>query len=796
MPIRSLPFRRSVRIAASALVAFAVIACSSVATYRHAPAPVAAVQTYDYQRDIQPIFDAKCAACHGCYDAPCQLKLTSGEGLLRGASKVPVYDGARLETLPTTRLGIDAQSVEQWRQLGFFSVQHAPTEQPVPVLQASMLYRMLELGQQHSWQPNQRLPDDMPIGFGRDNSCPTVAEFDRYADKHPREGMPLGVTGLSPAEFRTLSTWIAEGAVVKTQAPQPTALEAQQISAWETWLNRDGTREKLVARYLYEHLFIAHLYFADEKNPHFYELLRSRTPPGEPLVPTARRRPNEGVEEPFWYRLRPVDGSIVEKNHIVYALDNQRLAHLQKLFLGEPWTLAALPGHSEQERANPFITFAAIPAKARYQFLLDNALFFVRSFIRGPVCAGQAATDVIRDQFWVSFEDPARELYVNDPAYRDKVSPLLAVAGQDSTLIKAGAEWLKYRNDRNEYARLRHDAYRHKSPKGASLRDIWNGDGDNRDALLTVFRHHDNAFVQNGYVGAVPETLWVMDYPLFERTYYELVVNFDVFGNVSHQLQTRLYFDLIRNDGETNFLRFLPAQLRNPLLHQWYQDGGRVKLFTSYADIDDKTPTQLKFARGIDGEVAKAAYVAQLLQRLRKVAGPDDVINRCEDGDCALPGASAATRQANRALRVLAQQTGAQLPVIPLLPEVMLLRVRAPQERLVYSLVHNRAHSNVAFITGEDDRLQPQRDTLSVVPGLAGSYPNFAFDVTLDEIEAFTTQLAAVNDVAGLTAVVERWGVRRTHPQFWTIFHDFSLSLRERAPLEAGILDMNRYENL
>ncbi|WP_346657193.1 fatty acid cis/trans isomerase [Pseudomonas sp. SWRI154] len=34
-----------------------------------------------------------------------------------------------------------------------------------------------------------------------------------------------------------------------------------------------------------------------------------------------------------------------------------------------------------------------MPAQARYQFMLDNAENFVRTFIRGPVCRGQIATD-------------------------------------------------------------------------------------------------------------------------------------------------------------------------------------------------------------------------------------------------------------------------------------------------------------------------------------------------------------------------------------------------------------------
>jgi hypothetical protein len=38
--------------------------------------------------------------------------------------------------------------------------------------------------------------------------------------------------------------------------------------------------------------------------------------------------------------------------------------------------------------------------------------------------------------------------------------------------------------------------------------------------------------------------------------------------------------------------------------------------------------------------------------------------------------------------------------------------------------------------------------------------------------------------------------VRRTHPQFWALFHDLGEYIREADPVEAGLLDMNRYQNL
>ncbi len=70
----------------------------------------------------QKLFDARCVQCHSCNNAPCQLKLTSYEGLQRGASKIEAIHPARLQSIPPTRLGIDARSPAEWHKKGFFPV--------------------------------------------------------------------------------------------------------------------------------------------------------------------------------------------------------------------------------------------------------------------------------------------------------------------------------------------------------------------------------------------------------------------------------------------------------------------------------------------------------------------------------------------------------------------------------------------------------------------------------------------------------------------------------------------------
>jgi len=110
--------------------------------------------------------------------------------------------------------------------------------------------------------------------------------------------------------------------------------------------------------------------------------------------------------------------------------------------------------------------------------------------------------------------------------------------------------------------------------------------------------------------------------------------------------------------------------------------------------------------------------------------------------------------------------------------------------------VHNRAHTNVAAMFREDTRLEPAQDTLTLVRGYTGSYPNFAFDVPVAQMADFVAALAAAETGPDLTAVVDRWGVRRSSARFWQTVDWFNDDHRRRDPVEFGFFDLNRYGNL
>jgi len=742
-----------------------------------------------FAADVEPVLERRCVVCHACYDAPCQLVMTAWEGVERGAATSPVYDSSRPLPARPTRLFVDARNVEGWRQLGFFPVLGGGDVRP----EAGLLARMLALGRAAGFTPDQRLPSDVELDITRKLHCPTEAGFEEYARSQPHGGMPYGMAPLPDRDLAVLQAWLAAGA--PPPPPAPPAETPLEVQRWEAFLNHGSLKEQIVARYLYEHWFLADLEMADIPGRPYYRIVRSSTAPGEPAVEIATRRPTDppGVS-PFYYRLLPSEQVRVQKTHIVYRLDHARIERLRELFLDSDWTPDRLPSYEPDEASNPFVAFDQIPARSRYQFLLDDARFFVMSFIHGPVCRGQVAVNVIREHFFVAFLDPDADLSVSDPRFLQKAKELLRLPAENESHLALGGLWLDYNRSQREYMDLLKKRYDEADPErlGPSLNAIWDGDGTNGDAYLTVFRNYDNAMVLNGFLGDIPETAWVMDFPIFERIYYNLVVGFDVYGNITHQIATRLYMDHLRMQSEDLFLLFLPRDVREKIRSSWYRGAGlQVSYFLTNSIRGFDHGTRVTYT----SDDPKSELLWKLIDRNRGLARAPDVMNRCGQPPCVRTDAHPVEREVEDALRRIAARTG---EFVPPLPEISLLRVRTGPGRpdLVYTLVHNKILMNVAFMFLENLRRLPEEDTLTVLRGFGGSYPNFVFEVDAPRIGAFVEDVRAVKREDDLHGLADRWGVRRTSPRFWQVVDALQAELSRQQPERAGILDLNRYENL
>jgi Fatty acid cis/trans isomerase (CTI) len=733
-----------------------------------------------YRADVQPILERRCVVCHGCYDAPCQLKLGAWEGVARGASTATVYDGGRLGAAPPTRLFVDAAQPSEWRKKDFFAVLNERAPTPEVNLAASVLYRSLALKRAHPLPGDSVLPKPFDFSPDRTQYCPRIDQYESYERQFPLAGMPYGLPGLDKREFDTLARWLAAGAPYEGPAPLP-ANVAREVQAWEAFLNGDSPKERLMSRYLYEHLFLGILYFDSDTGRRVFRVVQSATPPGTPVALIATRRPYDDPGVPrVYYRLVPDRETLLAKTHMPYALSPERMAKFRTWFLAAPYEVGALPSYAVEVSSNPFVAFSAIPADSRYRFMLDEAQYFIMNFIKGPVCRGQLAVDVIEDRFWVFFVDPksgASEASAELIARQSSNLRLPAQWGSDSAVLRP---WLEYAALETKFLQAKTRALDQAlaGPGKIDLSLVWDGDGRNPNAALTVFRHYDSASVVKGLVGDPPKTAWVIGYPLLERIYYLLAAGYDVYGNAGHQLNSRLYMDFLRMEGEFNFLVFLPQAAREPTRDYWYRGASsEVKdyVYGRNAQLDRDTGIAYRTAdpqRELYG-MLRTRLAPVLAPRYDLSTVPDEALRRDLEALGAVRGASTVW-----------------------MPEVAFLRVDdPPRAPLWFSLLRNTAHSNVSHIFLEGSELLPAENTLTVAAGFIGAYPNAIYRVRRADLPALTAAIRGLASEGDYRKFADRFAVRRTDPAFWAVSDAMNDAYAQSMPLEAGLFDYNRLEN-
>jgi hypothetical protein len=759
-----------------------------------APLPPVQVQvparTIGYLEEVKPILDKRCTVCHSCYNSPCQLKLDSFEGADRGATKRAVYNASRLTSMDPTRLFTDAQSTAEWRTKEFFSVTgSSATNGANDSLMIQLLsHKMKNPMSEGEYQPEA---DDLTCSEGG-------KELGGYLKKHPNRGMPFGFPPLKQEEFDTIAGWLVQGARGPTAAQQaeltaPKASDARAIGQWEAFLNEDDSKHAMTARYLYEHLFLAHVKFGTPTNE-FFELVRSKTAPGQPLelIPTVRPYDDPGVER-VYYRFRKIHSTIVHKTHLVFDLDEAQMQRIQELFIQPEWQQEPHPvGYDPKLSANPFLAFEQIPPRSRYQFLLDNALYIIMTFIHGPVCKGQVALNVIDDQFWVMFLDPDHDLSVAYPGFLRLHSDRLRMpieAGSNQRLVSALDD--RYRTAATDFYRARQDFYASHNYGGLGYESIWKG-GRAADApVLTIFRHFDSASVHKGVLGNLPKTLWVLDYPLLERIYYALVAGFDIYGTAGHQLAIRLYMDGLRVEGESYFLDFLPADQRRRIMQSWYTDVDLEKMHY----YSSAMPARIRYATS----EPKSEFVEHLVKEhlLPETGIAFDGINYLPAG-ASPPLLPDSYQTRDDYLRAFGHLSQPGTPFFSLLNEhnanTAYLRIRLKNGAdIAATIVVNRWHENIAFLLGEDKRLAPAKDNAVFIPGLIGSYPNYFVDVREEDLPDFFDLLANFTKRPEDLARLARYGINRADERFWDAYDWFQKWFNEEEPVRGGLLDLNRY---
>ncbi|MGR5557633.1 fatty acid cis/trans isomerase [Vibrio fortis] len=748
---------------------------------RNRQAPVVSAQAQHFIDEVKPIIDNRCVVCHACYDAPCQLKMSSVEGIDRGASKALVYQGTRLTASTPTRLFEDALTTQEWRDADFHPVLNERMQNSTANLDAGLVARMLIQKENHPL-PDQKQLEGFDFAVDRDQQCPTIEEYAQYERDYPTWGMPYGMPNLDKGEYATLMSWLENGAIMNAHIPL-TEDEQALVDTYENFLNKSARKSQLSARYIYEHLFLSHLYFSELEGPtRFFTLIRSATPPGQPVQRITTRRPYDDPEVPrVYYRIIPEQGTIVDKTHMPFALNEQRLQDWTTWFVNTPYIVRELPSYEVDIAANPMTAFEDLPVNSRFKFMLDNAQNTIMAYIKGPVCRGQLALNVINDRFWVVFVDPDKaDLPEINDFYASQKDNLKLPGELESNTLPV-TNWVKYSKQQARYLEGKSEFTNKwfKNGENLTMNVIWDGGGTNPNAALTVFRHFDSASVVQGLVGTQPKTAWVLDYALLERIHYLLVAGFDVYGNFGHQLMTRMFMDFLRLEGESNFLTLLPKDVRHEEHSSWYQNQNTQLsdfLQRNIAPFDQPSSVVYKT------DNPKAELFDMLEEKLKPILN-----DRYKIVDTGFEPKHEALLQQVDTIK------GAGLQHVPQLV-MMMIKAQNGEEQL-FTMIHNNSHTNISSLFNEESNRDYQNDDLTLVRGVVGSYPAAFLELDEAEIPQLVSMLQSIETEEDYVALLDKFAVRRSSSDFWPFSDRVHQWYQQNQPIEFGLLDYNRFEN-
>jgi hypothetical protein len=132
---------------------------------------------------------------------------------------------------------------------------------------------------------------------------------------------------------------------------------------------------------------------------------------------------------------------------------------------------------------------------------------------------------------------------------------------------------------------------------------------------------------------------------------------------------------------------------------------------------------------------------------------------------------------------------------VTLMPEITFVEISVESNKRYVTLVSNNAHLNITSLFGEKKFRAPEEDTMSVIPGFLGAYPNAFLVVDEADLNGFVDRVSTMLTEGDYTRLLDDYGVRRTSTNFWQQGDAFHAAYKIDAPVEYGLFDYNRLEN-
>ena len=146
-----------------------------------------------YAGEIQPLFDNRCIACHGCIGSPCNVKLSSFRGVERGGFGKNPYS-MHFDAVPRTGMDVHA-TTEGLAQGRAFTPSCRADGSATENLAGTMISQLVTAGHQNNQPGFSRRSVDVVVRCTV-TSTPVPAQrthLGAHLTANPAGGMPYGL---------------------------------------------------------------------------------------------------------------------------------------------------------------------------------------------------------------------------------------------------------------------------------------------------------------------------------------------------------------------------------------------------------------------------------------------------------------------------------------------------------------------------------------------------------------------------------------------------------------------------
>ncbi|WP_198599216.1 fatty acid cis/trans isomerase, partial [Vibrio sp. 10N.261.55.A7] len=246
-----------------------------------------------------------------------------------------------------------------------------------------------------------------------------------------------------------------------------------------------------------------------------------------------------------------------------------------------------------------------------------------------------------------------------------------------------------------------------------------------------------------------------------------------------HQLITRMYMDFLRLEGETNFVSFLPKEMRHVEHSSWYENQSsqlsdffqrNIEPFNQPSNVQYKTDDYKQELFEIIGNQLDPILTDRYkIQNTHLAAETESLLQTVDN----IKGKG-----------------------IFYLPQTIMMLVESNSGvDEVFTLLHNNAHSNISSLFDEESNRDPENDDLTLVKGVLGSYPQAFLLVNENDVPKLVNMLKSISVEADYIKLLDQFGIRRSDSRFWPFSDRLHQWYQQDQPIEFGLLDYNRFEN-